>query len=148
MSLSFATFLLASVYLFSNVKCMTLDAVETKCLKEFGYTKDIITYENDRLTKGVTEMNTFFSCVWKKKGLQRQDGSINYEKLYEMMVPEIKITLSDFGSNYVVIQSINECENVNGNDHGDTAIKVYNCLFDKTSKYVDEFKSKYEEYYE
>ncbi|KAF5302531.1 hypothetical protein FQR65_LT00903 [Abscondita terminalis] len=126
---------------------ISLDGAEKSCLNEFGYQKDIIRYNENRLEEDNSDMNTFFSCVWKKKGLQRYDGSIDFHKIYDMLIPEIKLTLNDFGSAYVVIQSIEECEKIEGTDYGDTAVKTYNCLYDQVSKYISEFKDKYDAFY-
>ncbi|KAK5641255.1 hypothetical protein RI129_009802 [Pyrocoelia pectoralis] len=116
------------------------DVIEKQCLNNLGYDEDIIKHENNLLSEDNEDMKTFFGCVWKEKGFQREDGSINFNSIYEIIISESKLS-SQFESAYIAIQAIVSCRDVEGDDNGDTVIKVYNCLFEKVLEYDEEFKN-------
>ncbi|KAF5285778.1 hypothetical protein FQA39_LY04239 [Lamprigera yunnana] len=109
---------------YKNVNgAVTLDFIEESCLNEHGYDKNTILYDNNLIKEDDAKLNTFFSCVWKKKYLLRNDGTINFEKVFELLTPELKLTMGDFGSSYVVIESINACKDIEDIYYSNMAFK-------------------------
>ncbi|KAF5302529.1 hypothetical protein FQR65_LT00901 [Abscondita terminalis] len=110
------------------------DQTDLLCLKELNLEKKVIidSYDKDNfIREGIPQMNSFFTCAWKKDQLQQSDGTMNevnlvamvdhlLEKRMDVQDPKIRERLSK--------QGVNHCKGVKGSDDGDTCVKMYNCL--------------------
>ncbi|KAB0793503.1 hypothetical protein PPYR_13123 [Photinus pyralis] len=121
------------------------DAIENECIDKLGlgFYENLIVLESGYLKEDDEDMRAFFACVWKEKGFQREDGSVNFNSIYEVIVSERKSGSSEFGSAYVAIQAIANCEDIEEENHGHTVIMVYNCLNEKVLEYDEKFRNKF-----
>ncbi|KAF2896164.1 hypothetical protein ILUMI_10011 [Ignelater luminosus] len=82
------------------------------------------------------DFNNFVECYWKKKGIQHQNGEIDFHKLDELLLIEL---LKEYGTGIdesasIVAQifenALSACKQrcIRGKSHGQTAVKVQNCI--------------------
>lgn len=76
------------------------------------------------------------SCQWKKKNLLMHDRVINFNELEKLVNYAVKISIDDsnvplINTWFIAIKIVNECNNTWGNNHGEKAVKMRNCVFGK-----------------
>lgn len=78
---------------------------------------------------------SFLECYWKNREWQNQEGDINYTGLTTLLHNSVPPTirelplLQDYVSE-ILQQTLTSCKNKNfkGDTHGETALKIHNCL--------------------
>ncbi|KAF2886758.1 hypothetical protein ILUMI_19415 [Ignelater luminosus] len=65
---------------------------EEDCVKELNLNKEtIITFDKQKDDSETSEdFNNFLACSWKKKGIEKKDGDINWDKIYEILFDEFQ----------------------------------------------------------
>lgn len=65
---------------------------EEDCVKELNLNKEtIITFDKQKDDSETNEhFNKFLVCSWKKKGIEKKDGEVNWDKIYEILFDEFQ----------------------------------------------------------
>lgn len=86
--------------------------------------------------------NSFRACYFKRKGYQNEDGDILYENLKDALGAAIlneagtSATAAKVFSHLIALQIVNSCKYIRGESHGDTAVKVQNCMIRNYRRFI------------
>ncbi|KAF2895950.1 hypothetical protein ILUMI_10213 [Ignelater luminosus] len=97
---------------------------ELECINELGIDKSIL--EGIDAPIDNPDFHRFTGCVWKKQGMMKDDGEINWDKFHDFILKGLG--KSDAKAEDIVKRAIDSCRDVHGDSHGDTAIKVLMCV--------------------
>lgn len=117
---------------------LTFSDDDLKCIKDLkldkNYIESIITSsrfppEDD------PQFNEYFHCHWKVRGIQNDDGTINFYKIVEAIQ---RIPRNRFDEKYtddtpvgleIATVAVENCKNIpKGESDGQTAVQVHNCI--------------------
>jgi len=94
--------------------------------------------ENGVLPEDNEEFNQYFGCIWKRKRIIDNKGEVNRNALRSYLAD-----LFSMGQEITPVQNLlvddvmDHCENIQGSDHGLTAVKIHNCVLDRLYKLVE-----------
>ncbi|KAF2895961.1 hypothetical protein ILUMI_10224 [Ignelater luminosus] len=143
--------LLFFITLMVDVLSYEWDSDELECVEKLNIPKSVVE-DNHPFQKTSpednTDLNKYYECMWKKSGYLHEDGTFDWDKMLDFFVElqqeDVEKNKSDSDETLVanlaityVKGVINTCRNkhIHGDTHGETAVKVHNCLveeFDKT----------------
>lgn len=102
-------------------------------MRELGSDKAVIERLGSRkpLPLDNQAFSDFTECSWKKQGLLKANGQINWDEVHQVILgglEEESKTNTKQAVDNIARGIIDPCRNVRGNTLGQTAIKVWNCL--------------------
>lgn len=118
-------------------------AEEENCVRELSLNRDLIRGLNRGIVlENHDDFNDFRACYFKRKGYQNEDGEVLYENLKEalgraiIMEAGTKTTAAKVFSHLIALQIVNSCKYIKGESHGDTAVKVQNCMMRNYRRFI------------
>ncbi|KAF2898116.1 hypothetical protein ILUMI_08058 [Ignelater luminosus] len=106
-----------------------LENQDLECLKELNLAADFVVNSFDVyhfLQEGNSQLNGFVACSWKKSGYLNEDNSLNTNKMKTWLERDLIESLNK--KNITVNDILDPCEYETGENVGDTAVKLYNCI--------------------
>ncbi|KAF2895951.1 hypothetical protein ILUMI_10214 [Ignelater luminosus] len=117
------------------------DSDELKCVEELGTDKATIERIGDRKPMPIDnqKFNEFTECSWKKQGLIKKDGTINWDEIHEVILGGVEEkqgrNKNKQAAENAARRLVNPCRNITGTTRGQTAVKIHNCLDNQLRNY-------------
>lgn len=133
------TFLFTLYFQFANsTDDLDWSGEELNCVNELKLDKKSIHFLNKQFItpEDNEDFNNFLGCYWKKKGIQRENGEIDFHQLDELLLMQL---LKEYGTGIdetativaeIFENALTACKLkcIRGKSHGQTAVKVQNCI--------------------
>ena len=133
---------------FENVSLDTPDVILENildgkmCARQVGVSENTFKNVEDKdglLPDDNDSFNLFYGCIFKRKGIVDYDGKINVANLRTYLINLFSLNQAIAPSQKKLVESsIQECENINGNNYGQKSVRIHNCIMNKLHNTVKE----------
>ncbi|KAK5649060.1 hypothetical protein RI129_003952 [Pyrocoelia pectoralis] len=131
--------LFLTMFVLHQVHCNSGLSVEDKCREEtkLSETKFMASFREENISEQDEEYGKHFHCVWLKRGLLNNDGSINKVKVGEFLENEIA---QDFRLTDSIKEKFRkdaeECSKIESSSVQGKAVKLKNCITSSIRSFV------------